>query len=170
MTGRAAVVGAGTAMLVAAATASLPIDLRAIVVLVVTALVTLGCRWQLAELTATGLVGVVALVGSGPAATSGPAGIVAWAAATWLVVLAATRASDADRPPARDVAARARSAAGPLLACIGSVPLAVLVSDGDRVPAIWATAAGLGLVILLALGLIALGRRRAHRRAPAGER
>lgn len=158
MSARAMVVGAGSALLAGAATTALPIDLRVMAVVVLGTLVTLGCQWKLAELTAMGLLGVVAMVGSGPAATAGSLGIIVWGTATWVVVMLAASASDERRVPTRDMAARVRTAAGPLLACLWSVPLAVLVTDDARAPAYWATAAGLALVGLLALGLAAVWR------------
>lgn len=152
---RTIVPGLGTAALVAAATPVLPVPLRLVVTAAVAAAVVTGIRATVPGLLATGLVGLVVAVGTGPAATAGPLGLLLWAAPTWVVVLVGADVVGPGRPRPQDRGTRLWTAAGAVGACATAAPLALLLRTGGLPSGGWTVLAGVALAALLVLATTA---------------
>lgn len=152
---------AGTALAASTAT-SATLTGRLVVSVTVGLLLTLGVRHREIELTAAGLLGLVLLVATGPAATAGAVGLLAWAVPTWALVFAAAAAHD-PRPRPRDGRARLLTVRGELLACLAAAPLVVVVtaSGGLGLQDLWLLGALGAFGALVAIGSRVAGTRRA---------
>lgn len=158
-TPRIALTSATSGALVVLAATGVVWSFRISAAVLVTALVAAGQRWDLPTATGAGLLGLVVVVGAGPASAAGPLGLAAWALPTWAVVL---MAADSRPPPTRprDPRTRLRLGAGEATAVVVALPLVVLAASGGRPAAIWAAG---GAVAVAGLLLVATTRVSADR-------
>lgn len=166
---RVLLTSAAAGLLVLAASSGVAWSFRLTAAAIVAVLVAAGQRWRLPPATAAGLLGLVMVVGTGPAGTAGAWELLAWGVPTWTVVLAAAAGRDPEDPgtphPApRDTATRLRLVAGESAAVLAAVPLVVVAAGAGAVPAAWAAVSGVVLVALLLTGGVRSPReaRRGH--------
>lgn len=152
-TRRIAVTAGVSAVLVGLATAEVVWTFRLAAALLVATLVAAGQRWELSPVTGAGLLGLVVIVGTGPAADAGPAGLLVWALPTWVLVLVAAPHADGDRPAPIDRRTRLRASTGEVVVVAAAMPLAVVAATDATVAPVWAAATG-GLVALLLVAAI----------------